>query len=149
MTILDAAVPVGVVAGPARAPLDSLGMESRDRLINIATLLAAGAAWVGVLVIVTTQDPRASGQAAFVGSIVIGLAVGLTAVPLLWLAVFGRHARIAYRGDWIRAFRRGGWVTFAIALFVLLRLENAFSLPIALFVLVIVGVAEATLSVDR
>jgi hypothetical protein len=35
------------------------------------------------------------------------------------------------------------------ALFVLLRLEQAFSLPIALFVLVIVGVAEATLSVDR
>ena len=32
-----------------------------------------------------------------------------------------------------------------ITLFVLLRLENAFSLPIALFVLVIVGVAEATL----
>jgi hypothetical protein len=124
-------------------------MESRDRLINFATLLAAAAAWVAVLVIVTTQDPRASGQAAFTGAVIIGLAMGLTAVPLLWLAVFGRHARIAYRGDWIRAFRRGGWVAFAIALFVLLRLENAFSLPIALFVLVIVGVAEATLSVDR
>ncbi len=63
--------------------------------------------------------------------------------------MFSRHGRIAYRGDWMRAFRRGGWVAFAIALFVLLRLENAFSLPIALFVLVIVGVAEATLSVDR
>ena len=124
-------------------------MEPRDRLINFATLAAAGAAWIGVLVIVTTQDPRTSGQAVFSGAITIGLAMGLTAVPLLWLAVFGRHARIAYRGDWLRAFRRGGWIAFAVALFVLLRLENAFSLPIALFVLVIVGVAEATLSVDR
>lgn len=124
-------------------------MESRDRLINIATLLGAGLAWVGVLVIVTTQDPRTSGQAVFSGAIMIGTAVGLTIVPLLWLAVFGRHGRIAYRGDWVRAFRRGGWVAFVIALFVLLRLENAFSLPIGLFVLVIVGVAEATLSVDR
>ena len=124
-------------------------MEPRDRLINIATLVAAGAAWIGVLAIVTTQDPRTSGQAVFSGAITIGLAMGLTAVPLLWLAVFGRHARIAYRGDWLRAFRRGGWIAFAVALFVLLRLENAFSLPIALFVLVIVGVAEATLSVDR
>jgi hypothetical protein len=124
-------------------------MESRDRLINIATLLGAGLAWVGVLVIVTTQDPRTSGQAVFTGAIMIGTAVGLTTVPLLWLAVFGRHARIAYRGDWVRAFRRGAWIAFVIALFVLLRLENAFSLPIGLFVLVIVGVAEATLSVDR
>ena len=40
-------------------------------------------------------------------------------------------------------------MAFVSALFVLLRLEKAFSLPIALFVLVIVGVAEATLSVDR
>ena len=124
-------------------------MEPRDRLTNIATLLGAALAWVVVLIIVTTQDPRTSGQAAFAGAVAIGAAVGLTTVPLLWLAIFSRHARIAYRGDWIRAFRRGGWVAFVSALFVLLRLEQAFSLPIALFVLVIVGVAEATLSVDR
>jgi hypothetical protein len=124
-------------------------MEPRDRLINIATLLAALVAWIAVFIIVTTQDPRTSGQAAFTGAILIGAAVGLTTVPLLWLVVFSRHARIAYRGDWIRALRRGVWVAFVITLFVLLRLENAFSLPIALFVLVIVGVAEATLSVDR
>ena len=124
-------------------------MEPRDRLINIATLLAAGIAWIVVIFILTTQDPRSSGQVVFLGAIAIGSAIGLTIVPLLWLVVFGRHARIAYRGDWVRAFRRGAWIAFVIALFVLLRLENAFSLPIALFVLVIVGVAEATLSVDR
>ncbi len=124
-------------------------MEARDRLINIATLLAAGLAWIVVILIVTTQDPRDSGQVVFFGALSIGVAIGLTTVPLLWLVVFGRHARIAYRGDWLRAFRRGAWVAFVVALFVLLRLENAFSLPIALFVLVIVGVAEATLSVDR
>jgi hypothetical protein len=124
-------------------------MEPRDRLINIATLVGAAIAWIAVGVIITTQDPRTSGQVVFIGAIVIGAAFGLTAIPILWLTVFSRHARIAYRGDWIRAFRRGGWIAFAIALFVLLRLENAFSLPIALFILVIVGVAEATLSVDR
>jgi hypothetical protein len=124
-------------------------MEPRDRLINFATLACAALAWVAVAVIVTTQDPRTTGQAGFIGAIMIGAAFGLTATPILWLLVFGRHARIAYRGDWTRAFRRGGWIAFATALFVLLRLENAFSLPIALFVLVIVGVAEATLSVDR
>jgi hypothetical protein len=124
-------------------------MESRDRLFNLATLLGAALAWVAVAIIVTTQDPRTSGQAAFSGAVVIGTAAGLTVVPVLWLAIFSRHGRIAYRGDWFRAFRRGAWLAFVIALFVLLRLENAFSLPIGLFVLVIVGVAEATLSVDR
>jgi hypothetical protein len=133
----------------AGRPLDSLTMESRDRLINISTLLAALVAWIIVGLIVTTQDPRSSGEAVFAGAIAIGAAVGLTTVPLLWLVTFSRHARIAYRGDWLRAFRRGAWVAFVVALFVLLRLENAFSLPIALFILVIVGVAEATLSVDR
>ncbi len=124
-------------------------MDSRDRLINFATLSAAALAWIAVAIVLTTQDPRTSGQAAFVGAIAIGAAIGLTSVPVLWLAIFSRHARIAYRGDWLRAFRRGAWITFAITLFVLLRLEHAFSLPIALFILVIVGVAEATLSVDR
>ena len=63
-------------------------MEARDRLTNIATLLAAGLAWIIVIVIVTTQDPRSSGQAVFIGAIAIGVAVGLTTVPLLWLAIF-------------------------------------------------------------
>ena len=36
-----------------------------------------------------------------------------------------------------------------MAVFVVLRLQGAFSLPIALFVVVIVSVAEATLSVER
>jgi hypothetical protein len=124
-------------------------MEPRDRLINIATLACAAVAWVVVAIILITQDPRSNGQVVFIGAVMIGTAFGLTAIPVLWLAVFSRHGRIAYRGAWIRAFRRGGWIGFAIALFVLLRLEDAFSLPIALFVLVIVGVAEATLSVDR
>lgn len=124
-------------------------MESRDRLFNLATLLGAALSWGAVAIIVTTQDPRTSGQAAFSGAVAIGTAAGLTVVPVLWLAIFSRHGRIAYRGDWLRAFRRGAWLAFVIALFVLLRLENAFSLPIGLFVLVIVGVAEATLSVDR
>jgi hypothetical protein len=124
-------------------------MEPRDRLINIATLACAAIAWVVVAIILTTQDPRTNGQVVFIGAVMIGAAFGLTSIPVLWLTVFSRHGRIAYRGDWVRAFRRGGWISFALALLVLLRLENAFSFPIALFVLVLVGVAEATLSVDR
>jgi hypothetical protein len=84
-----------------------------------------------------------------VGAALIGLALGLTATPLFWLAVFGRHRRVSYRGDWTRAGRRGFWVGIVSGIFILLRLEGALQLPIALFIIVMVLVAEATLSAER
>ena len=79
----------------------------------------------------------------------IGLAVGLTTTPVAWLLVFGRHRRIAYQGDWTRAARRGGWVGLIVAIFIVLRLQGALELPIALFILALASVAEATLSAER
>jgi uncharacterized membrane protein YjjP (DUF1212 family) len=70
-------------------------------------------------------------------------------VPLFWLAVFARHRRIAYRGDWTRAVRRGLWVGLVVAFLVALRVQGAFSLPIAAFVIVLVAFLELTLSVER
>ena len=102
-------------------------MEVRDRLANLAILAAAIATWVVVGVIVTTRDPKLDPGAGFVGAIFIGLAIGLTTIPLFWLAVFARHRRIALRGDWFRAARRGGWVAIVVALFIGLRLQGALS----------------------
>jgi hypothetical protein len=124
-------------------------MEARDRLANLAIFAAAGLVWVLVALVVTTRDPRIDPAAGYVGALLIGLALGLTTVPLFWLAVFGRHRRIAYRGDWTRAIRRGGWVAVVAALFVILRLQQVFQPPIALFILLMVVVAEAILSVER
>lgn len=124
-------------------------MEARDRFANLAIFGAAALVWILVALVVTTRDPRVDPVAGFVGAGLIGLAFGLTTIPLFWLAVFGRHNRIAYRGDWVRAVRRGGWVALVVALFVGLRLVEAFQLPIALFVLTLVFVAEATLSAER
>ena len=123
-------------------------MEVRDRLANLAILAAAIAAWVLVGIVVTTRDPRLDPGAGFIGALVIGLATGISTVPLFWLAVFARHRRIAYRGDWFRAVRRGGWVAIVIALFIGLRLQDALQLPIPLFVVTMVTVAEAWLSTD-
>ncbi len=123
-------------------------MEVRDRLANLAILAAAIAAWVFVGIVVTSRDPRLDPGAGFIGALAIGLATGISTVPLFWLAVFARHRRIAYRGDWFRATRRGGWVAIVIALFIGLRLQDALQLPIALFVVTMVTVAEAWLSTD-
>ena len=124
-------------------------MEARDRLANLGFFAAAGVVWVLVALVVTTRDPRIDPGAGYVGALLIGLALGLMMVPLFWLAIFGRHRRIAYRGDWTRAIRRGGWVAVVAALFVILRLQQVFQPPIALFILLMVIVAEAILSVER
>ena len=129
--------------------LDSLVMESRDRLANLAVFGAATVVWILVGLVVTTRDPRVDSGAGFLGAGLIGLAVGLTTIPLFWLSVFARHRRIAYRGDWMRAVRRGAWVTVVVAVLVVLRLQNLFQPQIALFILAMVFVAEATLSVER
>jgi hypothetical protein len=139
----------GLRLRPMVGPLDSLVMEARDRLANLGFFAAAGVVWVLVALVVTTRDPKIDAGAGYVGALLIGLALGLTMVPLFWLAIFGLHRRIAYRGDWTRAIRRGSWVAVVVAVFVILRLQQVFQPPIALFILALVVVAEATLSVER
>ena len=129
--------------------LDSMVMEARDRTANLAFFAAAAIVWVLVGVVVTTRDPIAEPSAGFVGAMLIGLAVGLTIVPLAWLTVFGRHRQIAYRGDWTRAIRRAAWVGIVVAVLVVLRLQGLLELPIALFIIAMVVVAEAVLSAER
>lgn len=124
-------------------------MEARDRAANLGLFAAAAVVWILVGLVVTTRDPRIDPGAGFVGAGLIGLALGLTAVPLFWLSAFARHRRIAYRGDWIRATRRGAWVTVVVAVLVVLRLQNLFQPQLALFILAMVLLAEATLSVER
>lgn len=132
-----------------RHALDSLEMEARDRLINLGVFAAAGIVWLLVALVVTTRDPVEDPSAGFVGAALMGLAVGLTTVPVFWLLVFGRHKRIAYNGDWTRAARRGAWVGLVVAVLVVLRIQGLLELPIALFIVALVGVAEATLSAER
>ena len=124
-------------------------VEARDRLGNLAILTAAGVVWLLVLLILFTRDPIEDASARFVGAALIGLAVGLTAIPLAWLIAFARHRRIAYRGDWTRAVRRGAWAGLFVAVLVLLRLEGVLALPIVLFMLALIVVAEMTLSAER
>ena len=71
------------------------------------------------------------------------------ATMLFWLGVFARHRRIAYRGDWARAIRRGGWVVPRDRPLRHPPPHKVFQPPIGLFILALVAVAEATLSVER
>jgi hypothetical protein len=129
--------------------LDSMVMDARDRTANLGFFAAAAVVWILVGLVVTTRDPVVDPGAGFAGAVLIGLAVALTLIPLVWLTVFGRHRRIAYRGDWLRAIRRAAWVGIVVAVLIVLRLQGLLELPIALFMIALVVVAEATLSVER
>lgn len=124
-------------------------MEARDRRANLGFFAAAFAAWLVVGAIVLTQDPVLVPLAGYAGALAMGAAVGLTAIPLFWLAPFARQGRIAYRGAWTRSVRRGAWVGFVVFLLVVLRLQALFQPPIALFIIALVLVAETTLSMER
>jgi hypothetical protein len=137
------------LTGVLEEPLDSLVMEARDRLACIGLFVAALVVFALALLVVTTRDPILDPTAGYIGALLLGLSAGLMATMLFWLVVFARHRRIAYRGDWARAIRRGGWVFLVTALFVVLRLNKVFSPEIGLFILALVVVAEATLSVER
>jgi len=124
-------------------------VEPRDRFANLGLLAAAGVVWLLALLVLNTRDPIEDPSSRFVGAALLGLAVGLTAIPLAWLIVFARHRRIAYKGDWTRAARRGAWAGLFVTVLVLLRLEGVLALPIVLFMLALIVVAEMTLSAER
>ena len=133
----------------APEPLDSMVMEPRDRSANLGFFGAAVVVWILVGLVVTTRDPVVDRTAGFLGAALIGLAIALTLIPIIWLTVFGRHRQIAYRGDWPRAIRRGAWAGIIVAVLVVLRLQGLLELPIALFMIALAIVAEATLSAER
>jgi hypothetical protein len=124
-------------------------VQHRDRLAAVVLIVLALAGWAAVGLLITTRSPVGDVGIQLAGAALIGLACGVSAVPLAWLAACGRHRRIAYLGDWRRAARRGAWVGLVVALLVALRTQHAFSIPIALFVIVMVTFVEVSLTVDR
>ena len=99
--------------------------------------------------VVTTRDPIVDPSAGFVGARLIGLAVGADAHPA-HLADGLRPPppdRLPGRLDAGGPARR--WVGIVVAVLVVLRLQGLLELPIALFMIALVVVAEATLSAER
>lgn len=121
-------------------------MEARDRRLSLTLFGTAAAAWVAVVAIGLLVDPFSSPGAGFLGAAALGTAIGVNVCPLFWLAGFARQRRIAYRGDWFRAIRRGAWVGVLVAVFVVMRLNGVFQPQIGLFLIALALVAEITLT---
>lgn len=124
-------------------------MNRADRMANIGLFALAVMAWVGVAVVVVDFDPRANAAILLGGALLIGAAVGLMLVPLLWLIGFAAQGRVPFPGDWLRAVRRGALAAIIVALFVVLQGEHALNVPLALFVVAMALLVELTLSLRR
>ncbi len=66
----------------------------------------------------------------------------LLVTPFAFLGELVARRRIVYRGAWWRAGRRGVLVGLVIAALAGLRLGGVLSVPIAIFVVILAGVAE-------
>ena len=132
--------------GFARNDAPRLPAMDRNQRIAVTLLAITGVGWLGVAAVALNVNPLADPGLGLVGALVLGFATGATAAPIFWLVGFARQRRIAYRGDWLRAIRRGSWVGVLVAIFVVMRLSDVFQLPIALFVLALALVAEVTLT---
>ena len=118
----------------------------RNRRIAFTLLGIAVVSWLVVGSIALGVNPLTDPAMGLVGAAALGFASAVTAAPILWLVGYARQRRIAYRGDWLRAIRRGAWVGVLVAIFVVMRLNDIFQLPIALFLLALALVAEVTLT---
>jgi hypothetical protein len=118
----------------------------RNRRIALTLLGIAVVAWLIVGSIAAGVNPLTDPGMGLVGAAALGFAAAVSAAPILWLVGYARQRRIAYRGDWLRAIRRGAWVGVLVAIFVVMRLNDIFQLPIALFLLALALVAEVTLT---
>ncbi|MFI5254301.1 MAG: hypothetical protein ACHQ15_02430 [Candidatus Limnocylindrales bacterium] len=124
-------------------------MNAADRRASLGLLGAAVLGWVAVAFLLTTRSPVGDAGLQFFAAGLLGIAFTVTATPLFWLAKFARHRRIAYRGDWPLAVRRGAVVGLVVAVLVVLRVEDAFSVPLALFIVVMATIIEVGLSRQR
>jgi hypothetical protein len=117
-----------------------------DRVANLALFAFAATAWAALGFLFLNHFPSEGPPALLAGALLLGGALALTLAPLLWLGRFVMSNRIAYRGDWWRAARRAGLAGLVAGLFVLMRGQGAFSIPLALFIVAMAVLVELTLS---
>jgi hypothetical protein len=123
-----------------------LAVNNTDRLLNLSLFAAAAAAWLGLAYVFVNHSPTESAASLLAGALLLGGAIGFTLGPLFWIGSFVRAKRIAYRGSWWRAGRRAALCGLVAGLFVLIRGQELFSVPLAIFVVAMAVLVELTLS---
>lgn len=117
----------------------ALGLVLLAVLAAVVMLVAAGSLCPGTIPGASCPDAgRNRAIVIFLGASTAALAV----TPFAFLTEFVLRRRIAYRGAWQRAGRRGLLAGVALASLAGLRLGGALSVSVALFVLILAGLVE-------
>lgn len=125
-------------------------MSGRQRLAVAALVLGAVLSGVLLVAFASTSCPSASPSvvcpnATLNRGVVVALAsltVGLLVAPFAFLAEFALRRQIVYRGAATRAARRGLLLAVVIVALAGLRLGEALSVPVALFVVTLAAIVE-------
>jgi hypothetical protein len=120
------------------------------RTTVVVLVLAGLAVAAGLVVFASGACPGASATdscrgAAFNRTVVVGAAaasVGLLVTPFAFLGEYALRRRIAYRGAWPRAARRGLISGATVAALGALRLGGALSVPGLILVVLIAALLE-------
>lgn len=116
-------------------------MTLRTRLAVVGLFLLALLSAMLVLVVAGAVCPQAlpgqpcpdAGRNQALIIVLVGVTAALLFTPFLLLGEYAVRRRIAYRGAWLRAARRGAVAGLLVAAFAALRLGAALSWPAALF----------------
>jgi hypothetical protein len=125
-------------------------VTASDRLIVVALVVGAALCGAALVAFASISCPASlPGQACPGASlnrvIVVALgavAAGLLVAPFAFLAEFVLRRSIAYRGAWGRAGRRGLLIAAVVVSLAALRLGGAFSIPVAIFVVLLAAIVE-------
>ncbi len=105
--------------------------------------MAALASWLVVAAVFVLVSPEGDAGVQLLGAISLGMAVGLTAWPLLW------SMRRSSPGALTAAGRRAGLAGLVVSIVVILRVLDAVSLPVLLFLVVGAILVEVAFSLRR
>jgi hypothetical protein len=125
-------------------------VSGRTRLVVAGLALLAVLAGVTLVAFAARACPTdsplqpcpAAGTNRIVVVVLAAATAGLLVTPFAFLAEFVARRRIAFRGAWWRAARRGLLAAALVAAMAGLRLGGALSVPGALFLLTMVALAE-------
>ena len=125
-------------------------MTGRHRTVVAALVLLAVLAFLLLVAFAANACPTETAtspcpSAGMNRGIVVALAalaVGLVVTPFAFLGEFVVRRRIAYRGGWGRAIRRGALCGAVVAALGALRVGGALTVPVAIFVVLLAALVE-------
>jgi hypothetical protein len=118
-------------------------VSASDRSITLVLVAAALVAWGGVALLLTMVSPVGDAGVQLLGAIMLGSAIGLTLWPLLWSASRRSPGALTTSG------RRAGLAGLVVSILVVLRVLDAVSLPVVLFLVVGAVLVETALTLRR